>query len=240
MKTLIISEDTNFIDKMDDFFANKGFDTIIYKWLLKALDNIEEIRPNCVILSSSEYPRHWKTLVQFIKSGIGGDEIAIYLYEPNPMPSKDEIKAKTLGINGFIKSLDDDEISKLDNLINDFFDLNTIKLEKLKAPAQNLFSVDSIMSQSEHEVDSESAKVSGTGFFMFTNPLTNSFVNGEFFDKNNNKITVRFEDDFNLSKNSRIDSFSYKFNETVNSSAAIVNEILTINEEKFVIFELDE
>lgn len=240
MKTLIISEDTFFIDKMDDFFSNKGFDTIIYKWLLKALDNIEEIRPNCVILSSSEYPRHWKTLVQFIKSGIGGDEIAIYLYEPNPLSSKDENKAKTLGINGFINSLEDDQITKLDNLITEFFDLNTVKLDKLNAPSQDLFSVDSIMNQTEDKVIEDTTKVSGTGTYIFTDPITNSFVNGDFFDKNNNKLTIRFNTSFDLPLNSKVDSFTYKFNDTVISSCAKVCEILNINEEKFVIFELDE
>ena len=31
MKALIISEEKEFIDKFDDLFSQKGFDTIIYK-----------------------------------------------------------------------------------------------------------------------------------------------------------------------------------------------------------------
>lgn len=240
MKTLIISEDSTFINKFDEFFSQKGFDTIIYKWLLKALDNIEEIRPNCVILSSSEYPRHWKTLVQFIKSGIGGDEIAVYLYEPNPLSEKDQMKAKTLGINGFVSSFEDDELNKLDDNLNEFFDLKSIPLDKLEAPSQETFSVDSIMAN--NNVTESETKVSGTGSFIFTHPVTGSLINGEFFDKNANKITVKSDNSIydSLSVKSKIEFFSYDVNDKVTTSCAFVNEIMNINDEKFIIFELDE
>ena len=85
MKALIISEEEKVYSTLNDILIKADYDTIIYKWLLKALDNIEEIRPDLIVVSSSEYPRHWKTLVQFVKSGIGGDDIDIYLYEPNPI-----------------------------------------------------------------------------------------------------------------------------------------------------------
>ena len=106
MKALIISEDENVYSVLNSVLQKAGYDTIIYKWLLKALDNIEEIRPDCIVVSSSEYPRHWKTLVQFVKSGIGGDEVEVYLYEPNPMSSEDEEKARVLGITDYFTSLE--------------------------------------------------------------------------------------------------------------------------------------
>ena len=43
MKALVISDDSNIINACDDFFNGKGFDTIIYRWLLKALDNISSL-----------------------------------------------------------------------------------------------------------------------------------------------------------------------------------------------------
>ena len=73
MKAIIISDDSKTIEVLDKVLVEHNFDTIIYRWLLKALDNIEEIRPDLVIVSVSEYPRHWKTLTQFVASGIGGE-----------------------------------------------------------------------------------------------------------------------------------------------------------------------
>lgn len=246
MKALIISEDTTFIDTFDDFFSQKGFDTIIYRWLLKALDNIEEIRPNCVILSSSEYPRHWKTLVQFIKSGIGGDEIAIYLYEPDQMSNKDESKAKTLGITGYVTSFEKSQLKLLEENLNSFFDLSPALIKNTSVQndtqAENeeaVISVDSIMSiQNEEEI----TKVSGTGFYILTNPETGNFVNGEYFDKNNKKITVRLTDNSitSLKINTYFENFTYSSNDSVTSTGAKIQDIININDEKFVIFELDE
>ena len=43
MKTLIICDDESVISKIDTFLQKNGIDTIIYRWLLKALDNLEEI-----------------------------------------------------------------------------------------------------------------------------------------------------------------------------------------------------
>ena len=109
MKALIISEEQNVYSTLNDILIKADYDTIIYKWLLKALDNIEEIRPDLIVVSSSEYPRHWKTLVQFVKSGIGGDDIDIYLYEPNPISAEDEEKAKILGVTGCFNNFEDFE-----------------------------------------------------------------------------------------------------------------------------------
>ena len=55
MKALIISEDEKVYTTLDEILKNANYDTIIYKWLLKALDNIEEIRPDLIVVSSSEY-----------------------------------------------------------------------------------------------------------------------------------------------------------------------------------------
>ena len=247
MKALIISEEKEFIDKLDDLFSQKGFDTIIYKWLLKAIDNIEEIRPNCIILNSSEYPRHWKTLVQFVKSGIGGDEIAIFLYEPNPLSSNDKNKAIALGITDFITSFDKDEISKLNESIDNFFDLKNHPIEKLYKNTtaiidekkdvekkQQLISVSNITVES-------SENVSGTGDFIFTHPENGKFICGKFFDKNNNKITAKIDTKENstLNINDEIHNFTYSYDDKYESVQAKVSELISLNNDNFIIFQLN-
>lgn len=147
MKALIISDDTKVSTALDFFFKSKKFDTIIYKWLLKALDNIEEIRPDCVILSSSEYPRHWKTLVQFLKSGLGGNKIAVFLYEPSPLSKEDEEKAALLGINGYITNFENDQLNALSGAIDEYFD---IKQEPVIEPVIET-AVENIPSEPEAE-----------------------------------------------------------------------------------------
>ncbi len=113
MKVLIITENTEISSKISAIAKNYGADTIIYKWFLKALDNIEEIQPDVIILNSCEYPRLWKTLVQFVKSGIGGNNVRIYLYEESPLSDEDQEKYTELGINGYFSKISKENLSFL-------------------------------------------------------------------------------------------------------------------------------
>lgn len=112
MKALLISDDELIVTPLDSYLKNHQFDTIIYKWLIKALDNIEEIKPDLIVISAAEYPRHWKTLVQFVKSGIGGDNVKIFLYEPSPLSDEDKLKAEKLQVSYFA-TLEETDLKKL-------------------------------------------------------------------------------------------------------------------------------
>ena len=101
MKALVISERPEIIDFVTPLLKDKGFDIIHYKWIIKALDNIEEIQPDVIVLSAGEYPRHWKTLAGFVQSGIGGNDVKVYLYETKPLSVEDVEKAESLGVKSF-------------------------------------------------------------------------------------------------------------------------------------------
>ena len=64
MKALLVADDEKAINNISEVLKAAGYDTIVYTWLLKALDNIEEIAPHLIIVSTGDYPRHWKTLAQ--------------------------------------------------------------------------------------------------------------------------------------------------------------------------------
>lgn len=119
MKALIICDEKSVIEKLDKILCSWGLDTIIYNWLLKALDNIEEISPNFTIISVSDYPRHWKTLAQFINSGIARSSDKVILYTPKPLSSEEDKKAKALGVAGCFHSFEetDDGLKKLRELL---------------------------------------------------------------------------------------------------------------------------
>jgi len=105
MKALVVCDDAEVIAQLDTALQQYGIDTILYRWLLKALDNIEEISPDFTIISASDYPRHWKTLSQFINSGIGRAANKIILYTPDELSQEERKKADALGIRGCFSSL---------------------------------------------------------------------------------------------------------------------------------------
>ncbi len=106
MKALLISDRKEIIDFVTPLLKNKGFDLIHYRWIIKALDNIEEIQPDVIVLSAGEYPRHWKTLAGFVQSGIGGNDVKVYLYETSPLSDEDKKKSEDLGVLQFESSFE--------------------------------------------------------------------------------------------------------------------------------------
>ena len=107
MKALIVLEDKEKLSLLKKKLTNAGFDTICYQWLMKALDNLEEISPHLVIISAEDYPRHWKVFVQHVKANFSDNQTEIYLLAS----SKDSVesdKVKILGIKDVIYDFESD------------------------------------------------------------------------------------------------------------------------------------
>ena len=117
MKALLIAEDEQTINAILPAIKEAGAEPIVYRWLLKALDNVEEIAPDAVVISTAEYPRHWKTFVQFTKSGIGGTVPRVILYNTRPMTDDEKEKARSLGVFGMFGSLDQNGLEELKNYL---------------------------------------------------------------------------------------------------------------------------
>ena len=175
MKAIIICDDEEVIAKVDAALASLSYDTIIYRWLLKALDNIEEIRPDIVVVSASDYPRHWKTLTQFIKSGIGGKIPDVILYVPESFSDAEKKKARQLGIKGIFSSSDKSGISLFRSIVT----------SPIGEPAPSLEEAETDVPDAEAASISEMETVSPEGLSddkigtaVFTHPKTGAFVTG--------------------------------------------------------------
>lgn len=138
MKALLISDNENITSPLDSYLKQNGYDTIIYTWLLKALDNVEEISPDLSIVSVSDYPRHWKTFAQFVLSGIGNAKSNIILYTPETISDEEKNKISQLGILGTFSSVDDEELEKLKNIISPKQENNT-KRKSLLLKIQDMY-----------------------------------------------------------------------------------------------------
>ncbi len=118
MKALIITEDDSIINAVSPVIKNCGYEIIVYRYLLKALDNVEEIAPDLVFISTAEYPRHWKTFIQFTKSGISGIIPKVLLYNSRPLSNDEKDKARALCVFGMISSVEEDGLSELKKYLN--------------------------------------------------------------------------------------------------------------------------
>ncbi|MGI5172038.1 hypothetical protein H0R92_00340 [Treponema sp. OMZ 840] len=110
MKALLISESEDVLNSYAAFFNKAGYDIICYRWLLKAMDNLEEIAPQLVFIDGSDYPRHWKTLVQHIKTGFGPLQPRIFLGAH--LSEEESEKADFLGVHCLDTSIEEKDIQE--------------------------------------------------------------------------------------------------------------------------------
>ncbi|NLM01217.1 MAG: hypothetical protein GX220_07180 [Treponema sp.] len=116
MKVLIVAETDFIMENFSDFFSKQGYSVIKYRWLMKALDNVEEIEPQIVVLSALDYPRHWKTFVQFVSCNVLKYKPKIILVVPEDFTDEEKEKAQILNIKKIVRSTEE---LKIDNEINE-------------------------------------------------------------------------------------------------------------------------
>lgn len=111
MKALVISESQDVLASYADFFKSMGYENLCYRWLLKAMDNLEEIQPELIFINASDYPRHWKTLVQHVRAaGLGNPVILLAAERLN---DDEQEKARFLGIYCITSPINDEKTRSL-------------------------------------------------------------------------------------------------------------------------------
>ncbi len=118
MKALIVSDELHHSQNIQTALERSGYDTICYRWLLKALDNVEEIQPHLVVVNAVDYPRHWKVLVQHIKCNLR-EQPKVILLVPAGFEDEEAEKARILGVLGCITGTGKRQVERLHQLLED-------------------------------------------------------------------------------------------------------------------------
>jgi hypothetical protein len=120
MKLLLVMGSDDACNMISLYVKPLGFDIIRYYNVLKAMDNIDETDPSAIIISARDFPRHWKTMVQFVRSERPKDICPIILLKGDNFPLEETSKAFYLGVSGIIdEALDNSaEIDRLQGILN--------------------------------------------------------------------------------------------------------------------------
>lgn len=157
MKALLIADSDTAVRNISRYVKPYGFDTIRYRSALKAIENIEEIAPDAVFISTGDFPRHWKTIVQFIRSDTDKDSTVIILLINDRFTAEDADKAVHIGVQAIItESLD---------ASNDEH-----KLKEVFARYRHL-------GTDEAAVSCE--RIEERAVFLFTNPVNDTIITGK-------------------------------------------------------------
>ena len=213
MKALIIADDETIISRISKVLDQCGYDCIVYRWLLKALDNVEEIAPHLVVISARDYPRHWKTFVQYISGLESTKATKVILYIDNEFSQDEKKKAQALGINGIFPSecTDSDFISIIERVQN-----ITCKQNNKK-------------------------KTDDECLFIFTNNKNGAYVIGSVLSFENN--TLQFKADSlkeieGLKCGDSVSPCTLKCSNHISSAKAIIKEMPSDNNQNLLSLEI--
>jgi hypothetical protein len=99
MKLLLVLDSAEQNSRIFDYVRLLGFETIWYRHVLKAMDNVEEIAPNGIFVSAADFPRHWKTFTAFIRTARQGPACPIIVIHDEKFNEKEHEKAKFLEVD---------------------------------------------------------------------------------------------------------------------------------------------
>lgn len=156
MKALLIADNELSVKAISQCIISSGFDIIHYRSAIKALDNIGEIDPDAIFISAVDFPRHWKTLVQFVRADTERGDILVALLVNERFSTDDADKATFIGVQAILNE------TKNSNE-------NTETLKKMFS-RYGLIASNNLI---KNEMLSEKA------LFMFTNPLNDTIITGK-------------------------------------------------------------
>lgn len=102
MILLLIKNESPWTKDLQHFLAPYGVNVVQYRHPLKALDNLEELRPAIVLYDVQDFPRHWKILVKFLREEFTKEEVIFLLVSGQKVPLDEANKALFLGVNGIL------------------------------------------------------------------------------------------------------------------------------------------
>jgi len=98
---LVLGSDDNY-DAISQNVIPLGFELIRYRYVLKAMDNIDEIDPAAIIIGAQDFPRHWKILAQFVRNERSKEACPIIILKGENFSAEETSKAFYLGVNGVV------------------------------------------------------------------------------------------------------------------------------------------
>ncbi len=151
MKALLISDLPRSTDDLESLFSEYEFALIHYRSPLKALDNIEEISPDIVVINARDFPRHWKPITQHMRWKTSKEDILVIILTQPDFPEDDADKAMFLGVQGVITLKENINFKGILDELRMIF--NRYNYKHIKNLSKNVQ-------------------------FLFTNPITETIVTG--------------------------------------------------------------
>lgn len=118
MKALLLIETDSTFIKIRDNLKKLGVETIRYRIPQKAMDNIDEISPQIIIVSAADFPRHWKVILQFLNGFIQENPVPVILLKNSFFSETEADKALFLKVKAVVEdSLEEESLKQITEII---------------------------------------------------------------------------------------------------------------------------
>ncbi|MDA3955904.1 hypothetical protein [Oceanispirochaeta sp.] len=209
MKILLVSAEQMTASRVHRYFTPAGYGFIHYTNPLKAMDNFNEIRPDVVLFHESEYPRHWKLAVKFLREQFSRDSSLFILLVDPLFNNEDAHKAHFLGVNGLMPV--DESMENLEAMILRYKVAPEVRKSHQLVPV------------GEHRLD-----------FMFMNPANLQLINSHVLELSITGAVLKIEE---LYKTTGLEAGTILKNCSLKTHEGIVNLNVRI-EHTGVIYEI--
>ena len=120
MKLLLVLGSDETYNLISLYVKPLGFELIRYNHVIKAMDNIDEIDPSAVVISAKDFPRHWKTMVQFVRNERTKEVCPIIILKGENFSTEEASKASFLGVSGIVTEVLNDpaEIDRFQGILS--------------------------------------------------------------------------------------------------------------------------
>jgi CheY-like chemotaxis protein len=137
MKALLLVDNDRIAEIARFYLRPLGFEVVRYRSPIKALDNLEEIDPDAIVISARDFPRHWKVITQVIRATKPKDKCIIVLLKGELFPFEEAAKAVHLGVNGVVRDNLDDrhEQSQFQRLLKRYVVVDESRVAERVAPS---------------------------------------------------------------------------------------------------------
>jgi hypothetical protein len=157
MKLMMVLGAGDIYSRFDELLDPLAVEMIVYRHIQKAMDNIEEVNPDVVIIDTGAFPRHWKSFVQFIREPGQGKQRPVILVKGKSFSPTEQAKAVFLGVDAVVS----------ETLTG-------------KGEATNIQSIiNAVIPDGEHKFKTKNDEDGGRFGLLITHPITGVLLSGE-------------------------------------------------------------
>ena len=170
MMMMLVSEIQDKSKNLIEFFKDESIDIIHYSSPIKALDNLQEIAPDAVVIDTVDFPRHWKVITQYLRYDTSKSDVVIILIVNDFFSALEADKAVKAGVQGMVNvnASSDNMVKNAENI-----------LAKYKS---------SVFRRRGRVGSTSSSLLESECSFLFVEPTTGCIVTGKVKDINEDSL----------------------------------------------------